>query len=111
MGSADPPRGKLDEKLKKNENMQKKSRFLYLCYILRAIRAGRCGERRYADQIFIQIYFRMHHFVVKFLKFSSPQAALTTLTKILWTLLYPRHLLHGPLVQFLSKTKCMQVIS
>ena len=28
-----------------------------------------------ADHIFIQIYFRMHHFVVKFSKFSSPQAA------------------------------------
>ena len=45
-----------------------------LCYILRAIRAGRCGERRYADHIFIQIYFRMHHFVVKFSKFYSSQA-------------------------------------
>ena len=30
----------------------------------RAIRAGSCRERRYADHIFIQIYFRMHHFVV-----------------------------------------------
>ena len=39
---------------------------------MRAIRAGRCRERRYADHIFIQIYFRMHHFVVKFSKFSSP---------------------------------------
>jgi len=37
--------------------------------------AGRCRERRYANHIFIQIYFRMHHFVVKFAKFSSPQAA------------------------------------
>jgi len=48
--------------------------------------AGRCGERRYADHIFFQIYFRMHHFVVNFSKFSSPQAArgaLTPLTKIL----------------------------
>ena len=26
------------------------------------------GELRYADHIFIQIYFRMHHFVVKFSK-------------------------------------------
>jgi len=36
--------------------------------------ADRCRERRYADHIFIQIglYFRMHHFVVKFSKFSSP---------------------------------------
>ena len=72
MGSADPP-GKMDEKLK-SENMQKKSSFLCLCCILRAIRTGRCRERRYADHIFIQIYFKMHHFVVKFSKFSSPQA-------------------------------------
>jgi len=36
---------------------------------------GRCRERRYADHIFIQIYFRMHHFVVKFSKISSLQAA------------------------------------
>jgi len=42
-------------------------------YILRAIRAGICRERHYADHIFIQIYFRMHHFVVKFSNFSSPQ--------------------------------------
>jgi len=69
MGSADPP-GKMDEKLK-SENMQKSS-FLN---ILRAIRAGRCRERRCADCIFIQIYFKMHHFVVKFSKFSSPLVA------------------------------------
>ena len=37
--------------------------------------ADRCRERRYADHLFIQIYSRMHHFVVKFSKFSSPQAA------------------------------------
>ena len=67
------PPGKMAEKLK-SENMQK-SRFLRLCYILRAIRAGRCRERRYADHIFIQIYSRMNHFVVKFSKFPSPQAA------------------------------------
>jgi len=65
------PPGKIDEKLK-SENMQKKSSFLN---ILRAIRTGICRERRYADHIFIRIYFRMHHFVVKFSKFSSPQAA------------------------------------
>ena len=58
------PPGKMDRKLK-SENMQKR----------RAIRAGRCRERRYADHIFIQIYFRIHHFVVKFLIFYSPQAA------------------------------------
>ena len=72
MGSADPS-GKIDEKLK-SENMQKSS-LLCLCYILRAIGTGRCRQRRYADHIFIQIYFRMHNFVVKFSKFSSPQVA------------------------------------
>ena len=50
----------MDEKLK-SENMPKRA-------ILKAIRAGRCRERRYADHIFIQIYFRMHNFVVKFSK-------------------------------------------
>ena len=37
--------------------------------------------------IFIQIYFRMHQFVVKFSQFSLPQAAIgiDPLTKILWT--------------------------
>jgi len=68
------PSGKMGEKLK-SENMQKKSSFLCLCYILRAIRTGRCRERLYADHMFIQIYFRMHHVVVRFSKFSSPQAA------------------------------------
>ena len=38
---------------------------------MRALLCGSCC----ADDIFIQIYFRMHHFVVKFSKFSSPQAA------------------------------------
>ena len=74
MGSADPP-GKMDEKLK-SENMQKKISFLCLVsYILREMRAGRCREQRYADHIFIQICFRMHHFVVKFSKKNSPRAA------------------------------------
>jgi len=66
--------GKINEKLK-SENMQKRAVFLCLHYILRAIRAGRCRERRYADHIYSYIYFRMHHFVIKFSKFSSPQAA------------------------------------
>ena len=70
----------------KRRKHAKKSSFLYLYCILRAIRAGRCRERRYADLIFIQIYSRMHHFVVKFSKFSSPQA-LTPRTKILRTFL------------------------
>jgi len=54
MGSADPP-WKIDEKIK-SENMQKKKSFLN---ILRAIRAGRCTERRYTDHIFIQISYRL----------------------------------------------------
>jgi len=56
---------------------------------LRAIRAGRCRERRYVDHIFIQIYFRMHHFVVKFSKkfASGGKGALTHPTKILRTFL------------------------
>jgi len=49
MGSAEPP-GKMDEKLKKNEKMHKTAFFQY---------------------------FRMRHFVVIFLKITSPQAALT----------------------------------
>jgi len=72
MGSADPP-GKMDEKLKSG-NMQKEQ-FHVCVIILRATRAGRCRERRYADHIFIQIYFRMHHFIVQFSKFSLPQVA------------------------------------
>jgi len=79
----------MDEKLK-SEKHAEKSGFLCLCYILRAIRAGRCRERRYADHIFIQIYFIMHHFVVKFSKIffaSSGKGALTSLAKILRTFL------------------------
>jgi len=61
------------EKLK-SEDMQKRAVF-YVHVILRAITAGRCRERRYADHIFIQIYLRMYHFVVRFSKFSFLQAA------------------------------------
>ena len=78
MWSADPLE-KMDKKLK-SANIQKEQ-FSMLCYILRAIRAGRCGERRYADHTFIQIYFRIRHFVVKFFENFLP------LTKILRTLL------------------------
>ena len=76
-------------KNKKAKNMHKKSSFLRLCYILRAIRAGRCRERRYADHIFIQMYFRMHHSVVQFSKFLRlrRQGSIDPLTKILWTFL------------------------
>jgi len=48
----------MDEKLK-SENMQKEH--------FSEWRWG-WGEWRYADHIFFQIYFRMHHFVVKFSK-------------------------------------------
>jgi len=54
----------MDEKLK-SENVQKEQ-----------FSEWWVGERRSADHIFIQIYFRMHHFVVKFSKFSSSQAAI-----------------------------------
>ena len=76
------------EKLK-SEDVQKRAVF-YVHVILRAITAGRCGERRYSDHIFIQIYLRMYHFVVRFSKFSfssGSKGALTPLTKILRTFL------------------------
>ena len=65
---------------------------LQKCYknILRAISTDRCRERRYADRhIYSDIYFRMHHFVVKFSKISSPQSqgGINSLTKILQTFL------------------------
>jgi len=65
------PLKKIDEKLK-SENILI---IMFMLYIFFALSAGRCRERRYADNIFIQIYFIMHHFVIKFSKFSSPQAA------------------------------------
>ena len=49
---------------------------------------GRVREQRYADHIFIQIYFRMHHFVAKFSKIvfaPDGTGALTPPTKILRT--------------------------
>jgi len=44
-------------------------------------------ERRYVDHMFIQKYFRMHHFVVKFSKFLRlrQQRGIDPLTKILRT--------------------------
>ena len=56
----------MDEKLK-SENMQKKQFSMFMLYFESNQGRG-CRERRYADHIFIQIYFRMHHFVVKFSK-------------------------------------------
>ena len=87
MGSADPP-GKTDEKLK-SENMQKNSSFLCLCYILRAIMAGSCRERRYAA-ILQNAPFRSQIFRIFFA--SGGKGALTPLTKILLAfLLVPAH--------------------
>ena len=66
-----PPMEKSMKNLKKREHAKKSS----FVNILRVIRACSCRQRRYADHIiFIQIYFRTHHFVVTFSKFSSSQA-------------------------------------
>jgi len=73
MGSTDPP-GKMDEKFK-SENMQKEQFSMFMLYFESNQSRQVYRERRYADHTFIQIYFRLHHFVVKFSKFSSPKAA------------------------------------
>jgi len=68
--------------------MQKKNSFLCLYYILRAIRAGRCRERRYADHISHILQnapFRSQIFKIFFA--SGGKGALTPLTKILQTFL------------------------
>ena len=49
--------------------MQKKTSFLNKG-------EGRVRERRCADHIFIQIYFRMHHFVAKFSNFLRRQGGI-----------------------------------
>jgi len=72
MGSTDPP-GKMDEKLK-SENMQKEQFSMFMLYFESNQGRQVYRERRYADHTFIQIYFRLHHFVVNFSKFSSPKA-------------------------------------
>jgi len=69
------PAWKMDEKLK-SENMQKRAVF-YVCVIFWE-QSGPAGVENGAMltiYLYIQIYFRMHHFVVRFSKFSSPQAA------------------------------------
>jgi len=75
----------MDEKLK-SENMQKRTDFYVY---LRAIRAGRCRERCYADHIFIQILrnapFRSQIFKSFFA--SGGKGALIPLTEILRTFL------------------------
>jgi len=66
----------MDEKLK-SENMQKNSSFLCLCYILKAIRAGRCRERRYADHTFIQMNAPFRSQIFKIFFASGGNGALT----------------------------------
>ena len=61
----------MDEKLK-SENMQKEQFSEWGGgEVIRVM----TGWSSYADHTFIQIYFRMHNFVVKFSKCFSPQAA------------------------------------
>jgi len=74
MGSAAPPPGKMDEKLK-SEHMQKEQFSMLMLYF--ESNQSRLVYKMALFHKYIQIglYFRMHHFVVKFLKFSSPQAA------------------------------------
>jgi len=64
----------MDEKVI-SENMQKEQFSMFMLYFESNQDRQVYRERRYADHIFIQIYFRMHYFVVKFSKSSSPQAA------------------------------------
>ena len=62
-----------------------------MCYILRAIRAGSCRERRYADHIIIYSDILQNApFLSQFFKFffaSGGKGGLTPLTKILRTFL------------------------
>jgi len=81
----------MDEKLK-SKNMQKRAVFLCLCYILKAIKAGRCRERRYAEQhiysdrpILQNAPFRSQIFKKKFR--LRRQDGIDPLTKILRTFL------------------------
>jgi len=73
MWSADPLE-KMDEKLK-TENMQKEH--VYVIFRQQSEQSRQAGVENGAmlTTYFFQIYFRMHHFVVKFSKLSSPQAA------------------------------------
>jgi len=79
-GVSRPPWKKWMKKLK-SENMQKNSSFLRLCYILTAIKAGRCRERRYAGHIFIlqNAPFRTQIFTIFFA--SGSKGALTALNQ------------------------------
>ena len=79
MGSADS----WNNGWKIRKRKRAKNSFLRLCYILRAIRASRCRERRYADHMFIQIYtvFQNAQFRSQIFFASDGKGALTPLTK------------------------------
>ena len=64
----------MDEKLK-SENTHKRA--VFYVYVIFWGQSGRAGVENGAmlTTYLFQIYFRMHHFVVKFSKFFSPQAA------------------------------------
>jgi len=58
----------------KSENMQKKTA-VYVIFWEQSGQAGVENGAMLTAYLFRCIYFRMHHFVVKFSQFSSPQAA------------------------------------
>jgi len=66
----------MDEKLK-SENMQKEQFSVFMLYCERQSRQAGVENGAMLTTYFSDIgpYFRMHHFVVKFSIFSSPQAA------------------------------------
>jgi len=78
IGSADPPE-KMAKKLK-SENMQKRA--VFYVYVIFSEQSGQADVENGAmlTTLFIQIYFRMHQFVVKFSKFSSPRGGKGALT-------------------------------
>jgi len=99
----------------KKRKHAKKSSFLCLCYILRAIRAGRCRERRYADHIFIQIYFRMHRpfrsQIFKILFASGGKGGIDPLTKILRTFLIRSTTDRSPLLPIVTQSQQPPLLS
>jgi len=64
----------------KSENMQKRA--VFYVYVIFSEQSGQADVENGAmlTTLFIQIYFRMHQFVVKFSKFSSPRGGKGALT-------------------------------
>ena len=73
----------MDEKLK-SENMQKRA--VFYVYVIFREQSGQAGVENGA----IKIYFRMHHFVVKFSSLQAARGHQLPLTTILWTFLLSR---------------------